>query len=40
MGNSLVKDIGTLYKLRLGFFVVMSSILGWFMGVELSLIHI
>lgn len=34
MGNSLVKDIGTLYKLRLGFFVVMSSILGWFMGVE------
>lgn len=34
MGHSLLKDIGTLYKLRLGFFVVMSSILGWFMGVE------
>ena len=34
MNNSLIKDIGTLYKLRLGFFVVMSSVLGWFMGVE------
>lgn len=34
MGNSLIKDIATLYKLRLGFFVVMSSVLGWFMGVE------
>ena len=34
MRNSLIKDIGTLYKLRLGFFVVMSSVLGWFMGVE------
>ena len=34
MGNSLVKDIGTLYKLRLGLFVVMSSVLGWFMGAE------
>ena len=34
MSNSLIKDIGTLYKLRLGFFVVMSSVLGWFMGVE------
>ena len=34
MHNSLIKDIGTLYKLRLGFFVVMSSVLGWFMGVE------
>ena len=34
MGNSFVKDIGTLYKLRLGFFVVMSSVLGWFMGAE------
>ena len=34
MRNSLIKDIGILYKLRLGFFVVMSSVLGWFMGVE------
>ncbi len=34
MHNSLIKDIGILYKLRLGFFVVMSSVLGWFMGVE------
>ncbi|MBM55530.1 MAG: protoheme IX farnesyltransferase [Euryarchaeota archaeon] len=34
MRHSLIKDIGTLYKLRLGFFVVMSSVLGWFMGVE------
>ena len=34
MGNSLIKDIGTLYKFRLGLFVVMSSVLGWFMGVE------
>ena len=34
MRNSLIKDIGTLYKLRLGFFVVMSSVLGWFMGVD------
>ena len=34
MDNSLIKDISTLYKLRLGFFVVMSSVLGWFMGVE------
>ena len=34
MRNSLIKDIGKLYKLRLGFFVVMSSVLGWFMGVE------
>ena len=33
MGNSLIKDIAALYKLRLGFFVVMSSVLGWFMGV-------
>ena len=34
MGQGLIKDIGTLYKLRLGFFVVMSAVLGWFMGVE------
>ena len=31
---SLLKDIGTLFKVRLGFFVVLSSVLGWFMGVE------
>ena len=34
MDNSLIKDIGTLYKFRLGLFVVLSSVLGWFMGVE------
>lgn len=32
--SSLLKDIATLYKLRLGFFVVLSAILGWFMAVE------
>jgi protoheme IX farnesyltransferase len=31
---SLLKDIGTLFKVRLGFFVVLSSVLGWFMGVD------
>jgi len=31
---SLLKDVGTLYKLRLGFFVVMSAVLGWFMGAD------
>ena len=31
---SLLKDIGTLFKVRLGFFVVLSAVLGWFMGVE------
>ena len=31
---SFLNDIGTLYKLRLGFFVVLSAVLGWFMGVE------
>ena len=40
-----MKDIAALFKIRLGFFVVMSAILGWFMAVEtldlkLSLIHI
>ncbi|MAO46018.1 MAG: protoheme IX farnesyltransferase [Crocinitomicaceae bacterium] len=34
MGHSTIKDIGALYKLRLGFFVVMSAVLGWFMGTE------
>ena len=29
-----MKDIAALFKVRLGFFVVMSSILGWFMAVE------
>ena len=29
-----MKDIAALFKLRLGFFVVMSAILGWFMAVE------
>jgi|TARA_B110000459_G_scaffold62699_1_gene70281 protoheme IX farnesyltransferase len=31
---SFLKDIATLFKVRLGFFVVLSAILGWFMGVE------
>ncbi len=31
---SFLKDIGTLFKVRLGFFVVLSSVLGWFMGVD------
>ena len=31
---SLLNDIGTLFKVRLGFFVVLSSVLGWFMGVD------
>ena len=29
-----MKDIAALFKVRLGFFVVMSAILGWFMAVE------
>jgi len=29
-----MKDIAALFKIRLGFFVVMSAILGWFMAVE------
>ena len=28
------RDIATLFKLRLGFFVVLSAVLGWFMAVE------
>jgi len=31
---SFLKDIGTLFKVRLGFFVVLSAVLGWFMGVN------
>ena len=31
---SFLKDIATLFKVRLGFFVVLSAVLGWFMGVE------
>jgi heme o synthase len=31
---SLLNDICTLFKVRLGFFVVLSSVLGWFMGVD------
>jgi len=31
---SLLKDIGTLFKVRLGFFVVLSAVLGWFMGID------
>ena len=30
-----MKDIAALFKVRLGFFVVMSAILGWFMAVEI-----
>ena len=29
-----MKDIAALFKVRLGFFLVMSAILGWFMAVE------
>lgn len=29
-----MKDIATLFKLRLGTFVVLSAVLGWFMGSE------
>ena len=28
------RDLATLFKLRLGFFVVLSSVLGWFMATE------
>ena len=31
---SFLKDIGTLFKVRLGFFVVLSAVLGWFMGIN------
>ncbi|PCJ82728.1 MAG: protoheme IX farnesyltransferase [Bacteroidetes bacterium] len=31
---SFLKDIGTLFKVRLGFFVVLSAVLGWFMGID------
>jgi protoheme IX farnesyltransferase len=29
-----LKDVATLFKLRLGFFVVLSAVLGWFMATE------
>ena len=29
-----IKDIALLFKIRLGFFVVLSAILGWFMAVD------
>ena len=29
-----MRDLATLFKLRLGFFVVLSAVLGWFMAVE------
>ena len=32
--HTLLKDIATLFKVRLGFFVVLSAILGWLMGGE------
>ena len=31
---TLLKDIAVLFKLRLGTFVVLSAVLGWFMGTE------
>ena len=31
---STIKDLATLFKLRLGFFVVLSAVLGWFMATE------
>ena len=33
MANTL-KDIAALFKIRLGFFVVLSAVLGWFMATE------
>ena len=32
--NERIKDIASLFKMRLGFFVVVSAILGWFMAVD------
>ena len=29
-----IKDIALLFKIRLGFFVVLSAILGWFMAED------
>ena len=29
-----IKDIAALFKIRLGFFVVLSAVLGWFMAVD------
>jgi len=31
---TLMKDIAVLFKLRLGTFVVLSAVLGWFMGAD------
>ena len=31
---TLFKDLAVLFKLRLGTFVVLSAVLGWFMGKE------
>ena len=31
---TLLKDLAVLFKLRLGTFVVLSAVLGWFMGTE------
>ena len=28
------RDLATLFKLRLGFFVVLSAVLGWFMATK------
>ena len=32
--SGTLKDVATLFKLRLGFFVVLSAVLGWFMATE------
>lgn len=32
--SSTLKDLATLFKIRLGFFVVLSAVLGWFMATE------
>ena len=32
--SDCIKDVATLFKVRLGFFVVLSSILGWFMAID------
>ena len=31
---TVLKDIAVLFKLRLGTFVVLSAVLGWFMGSD------
>ena len=30
----MLRDLATLFKLRLGFFVVVSAVLGWYMAED------